>query len=250
MIPFVAFSQIVEKYPDQQPEKLDLYLVIGQSNMAGRASIETEDELAIEGAYVYSGDIDNPWSVATNPLNRHSTIRKVMSMQRLSPAYSFAKKIRKARPSAEIGLVMNARGGTKIVQWLPGTHYFQEAVKKAKAAMKYGTFKGIIWHQGESDSDALRTSMYLNRLEIMVNGFREALDDLNLPFVAGELAENKDGKVKFNKMLQVLPSFINQSGLASAKGTQLFDEHHFDSKSQRLLGERYADEMLKLLKED
>ena len=91
----------------------------------------------------------------------------------------------------QIGLVMNARGGTKIVQWLPGTHYHKEAVSRTRAALKHGRLKGIIWHQGESDSDPIRMNMYLGRLEILINAFREEFNDPSLPFIAGQVSEDR-----------------------------------------------------------
>ena len=189
------------------PQNLDLYLVIGQSNMAGRAEIRAQDMTPLEKVYLFTGDTGTPWVRANNPLNRFSTIRKVISMQRLSPAYSFAKTMATST-KREIGLVVNARGGTSIVQWLPGTHYYQEAIQRTKQAMQYGTLKGIIWHQGESDSDSLRTSMYLGRLEILINAFREEFENPMLPLVAGQVSEDRERRIPFNNMILELPDFI------------------------------------------
>ena len=80
-----------DSIPNKTPENLDIYLVIGQSNMAGRATIREEDKKNIEQAFLFTGNETIPWVVATNPMNRYSTARKVMRMQRLSPAYSFAR---------------------------------------------------------------------------------------------------------------------------------------------------------------
>jgi hypothetical protein len=46
-----------------------------------------------------------------------------------------------AKSKNSIGLVVNAKGGTKIEQWLPGTEFYTEAVKRTKAALEYGELK-------------------------------------------------------------------------------------------------------------
>lgn len=234
-----------DSLPSMQLKDLDIYLVIGQSNMAGRAPIQEDQKGPIPGAYVFADHENVPWVKASNPLNRYSTIRKKMSMQRLSPAYSFAQKMTSSNPEREIGLVINARGGTGVVQWLPGAKLYEEAISQTKKALKYGRLKGVIWHQGESDSDSLRTGMYLARIEVLVNALREEFEDPQLPFIAGQVFE-KDNTIAFNHMLSKLPNFIKSTALVSSDNTNVFDGVHFDSKSIIVLGERYAEAMLDL----
>ena len=234
-----------DSLPDKELKDLDIYLVIGQSNMAGRAAIEEDQKIEIAGSFVFAGHDNVPWVKATNPLNRYSTVRKKISMQQLSPAYSFAKMINKANPGRETGLVVNAKGGTKIVQWLPGAKLYEEAVSQTKKALKYGKLKGIIWHQGESDSDSLRIGMYMARIEVVINALREEFDDPNLPFVAGQVYE-KENTVPLNKMLLQLPKFIKNTALVSSAGTAVFDGVHFDAESIILMGNRYAEAILDL----
>jgi hypothetical protein len=228
-----------------QPDRpLDIYLVIGQSNMAGRAQIREKDQAPVKGAFLFTGQEDSPWTAAANPLNLYSTVRKKVEMQRLGPAYAFAKKVKEARPGKDIGLVVNALGGTKIVQWLPGTRLYREAISQARKALKYGSLKGVIWHQGESDCDPLRVGLYLGRVEILINALREEFNDPNLPFIAGQVYEN-ERRHDFNQMILKLPDFISNTGVVSSEGTTVFDGTHFDSESANLLGQRYAEEMLK-----
>ncbi|MBT6765454.1 MAG: sialate O-acetylesterase [Prolixibacteraceae bacterium] len=237
-----------DSIPNQTPESLDIYLVIGQSNMAGRATIREEDKKSIERTFLFTGNDTTPWVVATNPLNRYSTTRKVMRMQRLSSAYSFARSMTAENADKEIGLVMNAKGGTKIVQWLPGTELYNEAIKQTHKALEYGKLKGVIWHQGEGDCDPVRVDMYLGRLEILINAIREEFHDLTIPFVAGELFENEK-RHAFNEMILQLPGFIRYTGVVNSEGTSVVDGTHFDSESAIIMGNRYADEMKKILLE-
>lgn len=250
LMPQFASAQIdlFEKdiIPKQTPENLNIYLVIGQSNMAGRATIRNEDNHIIEHAYLFTGSETTPWVGATNPLNRYSTVRKKMSMQRLSPAFAFARSIVAEETGNEMGLVMNAKGGTKIAQWLPGTELYLSAIKQTHDAMKHGVLKGVIWHQGEGDCDPIRVNMYLGRLEILINAIREEFDNPTLPFVAGQLFENEK-RHAFNQMILQLPDFIKNTGVVISDGTGASDGTHFDSKSALILGDRYAAEMKRIL---
>jgi len=228
------------------PTDLDIYLLIGQSNMAGRAEIREEDKSILNRTFLFTGVEGRPWVVASNPINRYSTMRKHMEMQRLSPGYSFARTIEQERPDRQVGLVSDARGGTRIVQWLPGTELFEAAMAKARASLQYGRLKGVIWLQGEGDVDSLRTDMYLGRLEELINAIREEFDDQSIPFVAGQLFDT-EARARFNKTLLKLPTYIRNTGVATSEGTSAFDGTHYDSPSQILMGERFAEEMLKLL---
>lgn len=233
---------------DQPQKGLDIYLVIGQSNMAGRAVIRDVDTTSIEGSYLFTGDTLNPWVSTTNPLNRYSSVRKEISMQRLGPSYAFAQSMSAEPSTNEIGLVVNAKGGTKIVQWLPGTDLYQAAINQTHKALKFGKLKGIIWHQGESDWHPIRVDIYLGRLEILINALREEFDDPSLPFVAGQLYENGNRQA-FNEMILQLPNFISNTGVVTSEGTNSPDGTHFDSESAILLGNRYAIEMKKVQSE-
>ena len=65
------------------PSSLDLYVCIGQSNMAGRATLTSEVMDTLQNVYLLNDK--GSFEPAVNPLNRYSTIRKDMSMQRLGP---------------------------------------------------------------------------------------------------------------------------------------------------------------------
>jgi hypothetical protein len=232
-----------------QPAKsFEIYLVIGQSNMAGRATIRTEDKEAIPNAYLFVGHEQSTWVAAKNPMNLYSTVRKKVEMQRLGPSYAFAKTMTQAIPDQEIGLVVNALGGTKIVQWLPGTRLYREAIARTHKALVYGELKGVIWHQGEGDCDPERVKLYLGRVEILINAIREEFDNPKLPFIAGQVFEN-ERRHAFNEMIMKLPDFINYTGVVSSEGTKVFDGTHFDSESAIILGNRYAKEMINILNE-
>ncbi|MGJ8734646.1 MAG: sialate O-acetylesterase [Cellulophaga sp.] len=225
---------------------MEIYLLIGQSNMAGRATIELQDKDSINNVFLFTGNQEKPWEKAANPLNKYSTIRKKIAMQKLGPGYGFAKEMIKANAGNKIGLVVNAKGGTSIEAWKPGEPFYNEAVSQTKKALKYGVLKGIIWHQGEAN--ASRYNTYMSKITELITALRQDLQMPDLAFVAGQLSSDKPQRNNFNKMILELPDNVKNTGVALTEGLTTIDSTHFDSASQRLLGKRYAEEMLKLIR--
>jgi hypothetical protein len=219
---------------------LDIYLLIGQSNMAGRAQILAPDYDTLRDTWLFKGDSLTLWEPAVNPLNKYSTIRRELSIQQLSPGYYFAKTMMAAEPGKRIGLVVNARGGTSIDLWAPGTTYFNDAVSRARQAMHSGTLKAILWHQGESD--VKKRQEYPEKIVRLISELRTALNNPDLPFIAGEVAEEKPGRAEFNVLLRATLSKVPYAAVVTASGLTTYDSTHFDTPSMRILGERYARE--------
>lgn len=223
--------------------KLDLFLLIGQSNMAGRGYLTDANKKGMKNVYLL-----NPWAnmePARNPLNRFSTIRKDIKLQGVGPGYSFATEIA-VKTRHKIGLVVNARGGSSIDSWSKGAkdNYYEEALIRIREAMKWGELKAIIWHQGESDSHD--PEIYMSKLQKLVTDLRKDLANDKLYFVVGEIAEwRKNGTSEaFNKMLRTVGQHIPFTDCVSSEGlTPLIDENdpHFGADGQIILGKRYAE---------
>lgn len=233
--------------PEPTIPKLDLFLFIGQSNMAGRGYITDNYKGYIKNVYLLTPT--GGMEPARNPLNKYSTIRKRLDLQGVGPAYSFAKAITE-KTGHPLGLVVNARGGSSINSWMKGAkdNYYDEALTRIRQAMKYGTLKAIIWHQGESDSK--NPEAYMLKLQELITNLRKDLNDDKLPFLVGELAEwRKNGtSEKFNEMLRTVPQRIPYSYCVSSKElVPLINENdpHFSADSQIILGRRYADAVYK-----
>ena len=230
-------------------KKYDVYLLIGQSNMAGRGTLLESDFAAgpEEGVFLLDS-LDMPVP-ATHPYNQYSTIRKDIGMQQMSPAYSFGKEMRRygRRP---VLLVVNARGGTALDEWMPGTDYLNEAVRRTEEAMKYGKLRGIVWHQGCTDADLGRLSDYMDRLVVMVAALRGALDAEEKPFIAGEVARWNPYSDEFRAQMGAMEERIPHSACVSSEGLGMLKDEsdpHFSREAQLLLGERYAEKMSEML---
>jgi predicted TIM-barrel fold metal-dependent hydrolase len=221
---------------DGPREKLHVYLLIGQSNMAGRAPIAEDDAGVIDRCFLLNAD--DQWEPAQNPLNRYSTIRKGLGMQKLNPGYTFAKAMLAANPDISIGLVVNAKGGSSIEQWGPKSNFYREARRRAKQAAKTGVLKGVLWHQGESDVKA--PEGYQDKLVDLIASLRGFLQMSELPFIVGQI----NNAPVINDQLAKLPERVHASGCVSSEGLKATDRWHFDAPSVKLLGERYAQEML------
>ena len=219
-------------------ESRHIYLLIGQSNMAGRAPFTEDEAGVIERCFLLNAE--DQWEPATNPLNRYSTIRKGLGMQKLNPGYSFAKAMLQKDQGITLGLVVNAKGGSGSKEWSKGTKSYDDAVRRTKAAQKSGKLKGILWHQGESDE---KDADYLAKVKALIADLRKDLGDPLLPFVCGQIKEVP----LINDQLMALPVSVPFTACASADGLKTMDRWHFDAPSVKLLGERYASLMHSLI---
>lgn len=222
---------------------LELYLLIGQSNMAGRGIVDAQSQITSDAILML--DKTNNWVIAKDPVHFDKTSAGV------GPAISFAQTMLQDKKNTQIGLIPCAWGGSPIKVWQPGAKYFDnfpydEAVQRAKIAMQKGVLKGILWHQGESDNDPKKAEVYLEKLKALIGNLRRDLNAPNLPFVAGEIGYfNKENYI--NEITNKLPAELENTAVVSAKDlTDKGDHLHFDSVSARELGKRYAAAMKKL----
>lgn len=224
-------------------KQMEVYLLIGQSNMAGRGTVDVQSRIASDAILML--DKTNNWVAAKDPVHFDKPSAGV------GPAISFAQTMLQGNQDSQIGLIPCAWGGSPIKVWQPGAQYFEnfpydEAIARAKIAMQKGVLKGILWHQGESDNDPKKAEAYLEKLKTLVGNLRRDLNAPNLPFVAGEIGYfNKENHI--NEITNKLPDEVEFTAVVSAKDlTDRGDHLHFDTASARELGKRYAAAMLKL----
>lgn len=174
----------------------------------------------------------------------------------VGPAASFAEEYVKAF-DREIGLIPCADGGTKIAEWQPGELLYDHAVMQARLAMRTSRLCGVLWHQGESDSDRQADAeVYETRFWNMFHALERDLRLEHTPVVLGELGgflrdypEGADYYETVNAALKRIAASRADFGLASADGLTANPDHlHFNAVSQRELGRRYFAEYRQLLK--
>jgi hypothetical protein len=226
-------------------EKFYIFLLAGQSNMAGRGIIEAED--TISSPRVLTLNKNNEWVEAKEPLHYYEPGRTGLDC-----GLSFGKELsKKYGKEITIGLVPCAIGGSSIEQWLGDSTYrgvtlYSNFLQKAKTASQYGIIKGMLWHQGESNTGTKSHIDYKKKLESFFTKLRTDLQQPDMPIYLGPLglyltnysfpyrnAVNKDIDELFqtgNKIYLVKTSDF----------THLKDTIHFDSRSQRLMGKRFA----------
>ena len=248
------------KAPKSSEEKYDIYLLIGQSNMAGRGGMLLPEDTARVMKGVWLLNAEGKPEPARNPLNRYSSVRKSMKMQQICPGTAFGEKVAK-KTGRKILLVVNALGGSSIRAWakdaplvadkgsiaLGEKQLYAEAIRRTKEALAYGELKAILWHQGEAD--ARNPEAYKARLSALVENLRKDLNAPDVPFIAGEIAHWRSTASGFNGMIQTISTFVPNSDWVSSEGAGMLkgkSDPHFSRDGQLLIGERYADKVLKM----
>lgn len=250
LFPSLAISQ--EATPPAK-EDFHLFLLVGQSNMAGRGVVTPGDRKP--NPRILMLDKDGRWLPAVDPMHFDKP-----AMVGVGPGRSFGLEIATARPGVTIGLIPCAVGGSPIDTWKPGaydeptkTHPWDDAMKRARAALKSGTLKGILWHQGESDSKPELASGYEAKLHDLIARFRRELKAPAVPFLAGQMGKFPDNPWTpemeiVDQVHQDLPKHVEKTAFVSAAGLKhKGDKIHFDAESYRELGRRYAAAFLKMV---
>ncbi|WP_262888611.1 sialate O-acetylesterase [Hymenobacter sp. HDW8] len=120
--------------------------------------------------------------------------------------------------------------------------------------MQSGTLAGIIWHQGESDSNPAGSEAYAQNLTELIARLRQDLQAPSVPFVTGQLPafqiEKTDSlgrkttnaaAIRLNEAIASLAQTVPHYAYISAEGTHdNGDQIHLDAASARLMGQRYA----------
>jgi len=222
-----------------------LFLLVGQSNMAGRGKVEDQDR-EVHPRIVMLNKAGE-WVPATDPLHFDKP-----GIVGVGLGKTFALDYAKANPDATIGLIPSAVGGSPIAAWEPGgyhpstkTHPWDDMLPRARQALQVGTLKGILWHQGESDSKAELADVYAEKLHALVTRFRTELSATNVPFVVGQMGQFderpwNEHRKKVDQVHRSLPQNVPNTAFAGSDGlNHKGDEVHFDAASYRKLGHRY-----------
>ncbi len=255
-----------------QDENFYIFLCFGQSNMEGQGTIETQDK-TVDARFQVMEAVNcsglrrtmGKWYTATPPLCRCYT--------GLSPADYFGRTLVDSLPSnIKIGVINVSVAGCKIElfdkdnyqtyaasveQWMKniiteyGGNPYGRLVEIAKLAQKDGIIKGILLHQGESNTG---DNQWPSKVKKIYNNLMTdlELDPAKVPLLAGEVVNADQGGIcaSVNSIIAKLPQTVPNSYVISSKGcTDATDNLHFNSAGYRELGKRYAVKMLSLLKD-
>ena len=253
IIPFIFTALISSVQASEQPKVPDpnfqLYILMGQSNMAGRGTCDAESKVAPPRVKMLNKALQ--WIPATDPLHFDKPSAGV------GPGRTFGIQLAKANPDIQIGLIPCAVGGSSIAVWQPGKHNsgtntnpYDDMLLRVREAQKSGVLKGIIWHQGESDRGR---SDYGKALSSLIELVRKDLGVSTLPFIAGELCdwspESSEKTKQVNHQIHYLENVVKNYAVVAVEGlTDKGDHLHFNTESARKLGQRYAEKMLTLQK--
>jgi len=235
---------------DVPREKLHIYLLAGQSNMAGRGAVAEQDKLVHPRVFMLNRE--NKWLPAHEPMHFDKP-----AYVGVGPGLAFGKAMAEADPNAIIGLVPCAVGGSPISTWKhqayhkqTKSHPYDDALKRGRIALQKGVLKGILWHQGEGDSNVQDGPLYEQRLTELISNFRRELETPDLSFVAGMPADAYVARVPAARFvidaIKAVAAADKNVYWVSAQGLACkADRVHFNADSARLLGRRYAEAVVK-----
>jgi hypothetical protein len=245
---FAALSSMIASAAELKlPDKKDfhLFLLAGQSNMAGRGKIDAKASEA--DPRILAINKRNEWQVALDPLHWDKPAAGT------GIGRPFAAIIAGKNPGTTVGLIPTACGGSPISTWKPGQHWAQtkshpwdDSIARAKLAMKSGTLKAILWHQGESDSNAEMAPEHGKNLEDLITRFRKELDAPDLPFIIGQLGRfpakpwNKHREAVDAAQREVAAKVKNVRFVEIPDPESIGDHLHFDTPTLRRFAEGYA----------
>lgn len=247
-----------------------VYLAFGQSNMEGFPGIEAADKTDVDPRFQMLAAVDFPalerkqgqWYPAVPPLCRSST--------GLCPADFFGRTLVAQLPQrVRVGVLNVAVAGCKIEMfdrdawqayaataqpWMKriieeyGGNPYQRLVDMARVAQQKGVIKGILLHQGESNTNDTAWPEKVAKI------YRNLLADLKLdaakvPLFAGETvnADQNGATASVNEIIAQLPKVVPTAHVVSSKGCEArADRLHFTPAGYRELGKRYANAVLAL----
>lgn len=221
------------------------FLLIGQSNMAGRGYLQEAVEVDKTHIKVLR---NGRWQKMFRPINPDRRFSGTNLAERFAEQYAEKYKV-------DVGLICCADGGTRLEQWEVGGILLDNAICQARLALRTSTIAGVLWHQGESDCSEALSLTYEQRFLPIMKELREKLDLYDVPFLLGGLGdflvnyEKSDLRnyVNINEALVRIAEQNPMTGFVSAKGlTANPDNLHFSAKSLYEFGDRYFDAFEKL----
>ena len=274
---FVMLLSLVACLTKAQAEvdpNFHIYLCFGQSNMEGNAQWESQD-VGVDSRFqmLATCNFTSPRRTLGNWYTAECPI--VSPIGKLGPSDYFGRTMVANLPDHKIGVIAVAMGGSPIEmfdkdkykqkleqnpnEWwaqIAKNHYggnpYGRLIDMAKKAQQVGVIKGILLHQGESNCGNPNWPGMVNKI------YTDMLADLGLqaadvPLFAGEVeyegvGANSGGCAGHNVQVRRLPTVIPTAYVVSAKDIpgNGRDPWHFSAQGYRILGQRYAQQVLRV----
>ena len=227
-------------------ERIDLYLLMGQSNMKGRGAVPAGQT---NNPMIVNMHLDtHEWYEAEHPLH----LKSKPDNAGYGPGLDFAQTLLRQTKGARIALVPCARGGSAINLWQPGKPLYTNAIYKVQKALSdappgVARIKGVLWLQGESDAVENRHDVYAEKLSTLIQSLRADLKEPELPFIACTVGSfntkpNFPYVKEINDILLSLPKRVPHTACVDARDLtgHIGDRVHYNTASQIAMGKRYA----------
>ena len=270
----IFFSFLFSISNSEPDPNFHIYLAFGQSNMEGQGEIEAQDLANVPERFKLLASVDMPtlgrtkgsWYTAIPPLCRGYT--------RIGVTDYFGRELIENLPdNISVGLIIVAIGGAsidlfdedKVEDYIPtepdwfqniakeyGEHPYKLLVQLGKIAQKDGVIKGILLHQGETNTG---DEEWPNNVKKVYDNLIKDLE-LNpekVPLLVGEVVDEAQHGCCFphNKIIEKVPEVIPNSYIVKSTDVPTQDGAHFTTEGYRTMGRRYAKVMLDILsKED
>lgn len=216
------------------------FLMVGQSNMAGRGFQKEVPVICNENIKVFRNGI---WQIMTEPINYDRSFSGV------GPAASFAAAWCKKHPNEEVGLIPCAEGGSSLDDWSVNGSLFEHAIMQANLAQKSSKIEGILWHQGEAECADGKHKFYDEKFSKIADAFRSELGLNDVPIIMGGIGDYLDSGwlgthfLEYNEVNKELLDFATRNKncyfVTAAGLTPNPDGIHINAVSQRIFGVRY-----------
>lgn len=222
----------------------DLYLITGQSNMAGYGRDPAFDPPCL-GVHLYGNN--GLWDIAAHPLDNSTDSiypENIEYCSETSPALSFARKLHNEL-GIPIGLVQASLGGSSLAQWDPleDGMLYRAMLRRVEVV---GSVKGVLWYQGCTDAAPGLAESYLDRFKRMVPCWRKDIG--NVPFLTVQLNRVVNESEEHDRYWGLLRDAQRRAAaemdgvyVVPAIDGSLSDGIHNDSPTNVVIGERLAD---------
>ena len=270
----ILFIFFLFSFSNSKPDpNFHVYSAFGQSNMEGQGEIEPQDIADVPARFKLLASVDMPtqgrvkgnWYIAIPPLCRGYTGIGVTD-------YFGRELVENLPENISVGLINVAIGGAsidlfdedKVEDYIPlqpdwfqniakeyGEHPYKLLVQLGKLAQNDGVIKGILLHQGETDTGEEEWPYDVKKV------YDNLIKDLELnatevPLLVGEVVEQTQQGCCFlhNEIIAKVPDVIPNSYIVKSTSVPTKDGAHFTTEGYRTMGRRYAQVMLNILNKE